>query len=206
MPIDSRLNFKRHSDLVTSKSSSALGFVKRFSREIEDKSTLKAINSAFVRSNLDYASTVWINIPSIKSTMIESIQKRFTMFAFRQYPNTTNNYQISSYVDRLSDLNMTKLSRRRINFALLLLYDLITDQIHCPFVKGLFYINPNPHNFRNAELFRICNFDLSMNANAPITQMCKYANLIKTVFTDSVNRNDFKRKLIILPDSLFLTG
>lgn len=62
------------------------------------------------------------------------------MFALRQYPNTTNNYQISSYDDRLSDLNMTKLSRRRINFALLFLYNLITDQIHCPFVKGLFYI------------------------------------------------------------------
>lgn len=201
--IDDRLSFKSHIDMIISKANSALGFVKRFCYDIDDQSTLKAVYSAFVQSNLDYCSTLWLTIPSTRSNAIESIPRQFTMFALHEYPNVANNYQIASYEDRLNRLKMTKLDRRRINTALIFLYDLINNNIHCPLVKELFYINPNIRNFRNAEMFKIKDSKLSRTISAPITQICKYANLIKDLFIEASSRNNFKKLLYKLNDDIF---
>lgn len=160
------------------KASSALGFVKRFCYDINDQSTLKAVYSAFVQSNLDYCSTVWFTMPSIRSDMIESILRQFSMFALKEYPNAQNNHHISPYEARLERLNMIKLNRRRINTALIYFYDLVNTNVHSPYVNDLFYRYQNVHNFRNAELFKISNADLSRTNTAPITKICKYANML----------------------------
>lgn len=189
--------------MIVSKSTAALGFVKRFCHNIRDESTLKSVYSALVQSNLDYCSTVWLMIPSTRAVLIESVLRQFTMFALREYPNDANNYHISSYNDRLKKLQMIKLWRRRIDNALLFLYDLINYKIHCPFVKELICINPNNRNFRNAELFRISDASLSRTPSAPITQICKYANLVKNVFLEATSRINFKNRLQKIADESF---
>lgn len=52
--IDSKLTFMNHIEMIVAKANSALGFVKRFCYDIDDKATLKAVYSAFVQSSLDY--------------------------------------------------------------------------------------------------------------------------------------------------------
>lgn len=202
--IDNKLSFKSHIDTIVSKASAALGFVKRFCFDINDQSTVKAIYSALVQSKLDYCSTVWLTIPSTRADRIESVLRQFTMYACREYPNEANNYHISPYISRLERLNMISLNRRRINNALLFLYDLLNGNIHCPYVNSLICINPNIRNFRDAERFKITDLNLSRTPNAPITLICKYANLVKNVFIDATSRNNFRNLISKISDETFV--
>jgi len=52
--IDKKLSFAKHIDMVTSKATAALGFVKRFCYDIMDTNTLKSLYYALVQSHLDY--------------------------------------------------------------------------------------------------------------------------------------------------------
>lgn len=201
--IDNKLSFRNHIEFIVSKSFSALGFVKRFCYDITDQTTLKAVYSAFVQSGLDYCSNVWLPITSTRSDSIESVLRQFSMYALREYPSQLNNYQISSYDTRLKKLNMISLHRRRIQNALLFLFDLANDNIHCPFVKELFCLNLNVRNLRDVEHFKITDLNLSRTPNAPITIICKYANIIKNLFIQNPSRNQFKQMLFKLDDDIF---
>lgn len=168
--IDNRLSFNDHVEWIISKSTAALGFVKRFCRNLNDGATTKVVYSALVQSHLDYCSNVWLTIPSTKADNIESVLRQFTMFALKQYPNISNNYHIDSYVTRLESLKMISLERRRINSALIFFFDLLNNNINCPFVRDLVHVNINAHNFRNPELFKIVNTILARNPSVPLTR------------------------------------
>lgn len=203
--IDSKFNYKNHVDMIVAKALSALGFVKRFCHDIEDQTTLKVLFSAFVQSKLDYCSTVWLTIPSTRANYIEAVLNKFTRFALREYPNPALNiYRISPYEDRLKRLDMISLNRRRINNALIFLYDLLNNNVHCPYVKELFYVSPNVRNLRDVERFRIIDPNLSRTSNAPITLICKYANCVKDIFSNATSRNNFKSLLADINDDAFL--
>lgn len=81
---------------------------------------------------------------------------------------------------------------------------MLNNYIHCPYVRELFYINPNICNFRNAEYFRIRDPKLSRTTNAPTTQICKYANSVKDLFVNDTNRNNFNTLLKNVNDNEFL--
>ena len=117
--VDSKLNFNNHISMIVNRARSTLGFIKRFCFDINNLDTLKMLYNALVLSVLEYCSVVWMPYHSVWIDTIESVQKQFTMFALREYPNEANNYHISPYEDRLERLNMIKLERRRINIALL---------------------------------------------------------------------------------------
>lgn len=201
--IDCRLTFRDHVDWIVSKGTSALGFVKRFSSDINQLSTVKAIYSALVQSHLEYCNVVWFCIPSSRSTVIESIQRRFSMFALREYPNLNNNYRIRPYQTRLKSLGLTSLERRRINAALIFLYDVLCNNVHCPYVKNLFHLNENVRNCRNPEIFRIRDSTLSRSSHVPITVICKLVNKAKNLFINSSSRSSFIRMLRAMPDDYF---
>ena len=57
--LDSKLNFNLHIDACISKSSSVLGFIKRWSREFDDPYLPKRLFTSLVRPILEYGSLVW---------------------------------------------------------------------------------------------------------------------------------------------------
>lgn len=98
---------------------------------------------------------------------------------------------------------MFSLSRRRVNFSLLFLYDLVDDLVNCPYVKEHVHLNIiNNRNLRCPELFRISNAELARNHHAPITLICKLANKIKHLYMDCNSRSSFKKALFALPDEM----
>lgn len=129
---NSKLDFTEHIHSITSKAFAALGFVKRFCHNINDISTLKSLYFALVQSHLEYCHLIWMPTFNIHIDKVESILKQITMFAIREYPNRINNYQISFYGDRLTKLKMTTLHKRRINSAVLFIFDLLRGNVHCP--------------------------------------------------------------------------
>ncbi|XP_075158158.1 uncharacterized protein LOC142231436 [Haematobia irritans] len=81
--MDQRLNFRKHILMVVSKAYTALGFMKRWSKEFNDPLVTKTLYTSLVRPNLEYGSVVWDPYYAIFKNMIESVQKQFLLFCLR---------------------------------------------------------------------------------------------------------------------------
>ena len=79
--MDEKLTFGKHIEYVIAKSYSMLGFISRTCKEFRSVRTLKSLYFAHVRSYLEYASVVWHPYQETFVDRIESIQKKFLMFA-----------------------------------------------------------------------------------------------------------------------------
>jgi len=155
--IDSKLNFIAHKTATLSRAKSTLGFLKRFCYNVNNVFTLKSLYYALVQSIIEYGAVVWLPNSPTWIKRIESVQKQFAMFALREYPNVANNFTIPHYSDRLSRLDMVSLLKRRTETAIMFLYDLINNLVHCPRLKDEIILIDNPHNLRQTseEMFKI---------------------------------------------------
>ncbi|KAI1524765.1 reverse transcriptase, partial [Pyrenophora tritici-repentis] len=134
--IDQRLSFNQHIDMITSKATAALGFIRRFCYDITDVQTLKSLYYALVQSHLEYCNVVWLPTYAIHIAKIESVQKRFTQFARREYRTAANGFNITSYAGRLEALNMTSLHRRRVNASVVFMYDIVKGNANCSTIRN----------------------------------------------------------------------
>ncbi|RYE05026.1 MAG: hypothetical protein EOP33_07750, partial [Rickettsiaceae bacterium] len=150
--IDSKMNFIAHKSSVISRAKSKLGFVKRFCYNLNNIQTLKSLYSALVESILNNCSVVWLPNGQTWIDRIESVQKQFSMFAFREYPSVANNFKISTYSSRLEKLNLDSLHKRRTESALVFLYNMINNNVHCPRLKDEIMVNENPHSLRQSSV------------------------------------------------------
>jgi len=202
--IDNKLSFAKHIDMITSKATAALGFVKRFCYDITDISTLKSLYFALVQSHLDYCNVVWLPFHKVHKDKIESIQKQFTMFARKEYPTEQNQYKITSYKRRLEDLNMISLRRRRVNSSLTHIYDIINGTANCPLVRENVSFNQE-RTRRNSERIKVTDKNMKISLDVPIVQMCKMANTVSDLFVSSTSRTNFISSVRSTPDDTFKT-
>ena len=199
---DKKLSFAKHIDMVTSKASAALGFVKRFCYDIRDTRTLKSLYYALVQSHLEYCSTVWLPFHKVYKDKIESIQKQFTMFALKEYPSEQNQFRITPYDQRLSKLGMTSLRRRRVNASMTYAYDVLNGTANCPLVRENVSFNPD-RALRHSERIKVTDKHMKLNLEAPITQVCKIANMASDTFVSSASRKQFVSSTRRLDDATF---
>ena len=155
MIIDSKLNFNKHIEAITHKAYAALGFVKRFCFDIGDRRTLKALYYTLVQSHLDYCSIVWHPFYQVHKDKIESVLKQFTMFALGEYQNETNGYRISSYEERLKNLDMISLQRSRVLSALTFLFDALKGNVQCPGIFSELEFVESNYNTRTREFIKL---------------------------------------------------
>jgi hypothetical protein len=74
---DSRVSFTNHIESIVNSSFKSLGFVLINGREFSDVDMLKLLYFTYVRSRLEYASTVWSPMYSIHISSLERVQRRF---------------------------------------------------------------------------------------------------------------------------------
>lgn len=201
--IDSKLDFIKHINATASKAASALGFIKRFCYDMKSINTQKTLFNTLVQSILEYCCVVWLPFHDIHKNKIESILRQFSMYVLREYPNSENNYRISSYNERLSKLNMVSLQRRRVNAAVTFLFDLVHNNVHCPLLYHEIELNNNTRNLRQSEFIIIKDSALKLALTAPITQMCKFSNKVSSVLNLPISRNTFKSKLLSINNERF---
>lgn len=125
-------------EFITKKASSNLAFIKRQCYKTFNNDIAKLLYYAIVRSNLEFASSVWLPSQSKQSNMIESVQKKFIKYV---HPNNSANnpnnvYQMRPYSIRCDELNIQLLVRRRINSSLIYLHDIISGRISSQFLRN----------------------------------------------------------------------
>lgn len=114
---DSRLSFELHIKNITTRAYKILGFISRSLRKFRDIGTYLTLYNTYVRSILDYGSTVWSPFYDVHINSIERVQRRFTRLLFRKF-----HYPSESYENRLLRLELTSLENRRLLFDELILY------------------------------------------------------------------------------------
>ena len=201
--IDSKLAFSKHIATITAKATAALGFIKRFCYDIADVQTLKSLYYALVQSHLEYCNVVWLPFYDVYINKIESVLKQFTMFARKEYPSAANNYRITSYKQRLEALKMTTLHRRRINTSVTFIYDILNGNANCPTVRDDITAGMSNRVLRRNEYIKIKDKNMKLALQSPVPHMCRQANLVPDLFTNSASRESFTTSLQKLPDSIF---
>ncbi|KAA5593060.1 hypothetical protein F3G61_30925, partial [Pseudomonas aeruginosa] len=94
--LDTKLNFTKHIDKIIDAANKSLSFVLRNGKEFKKVSTTLLLYNSYVRSKLDYCSSVWCPTYKTHINRIERIQKK--LLRHMSYRFRPPNY-VESYVD-----------------------------------------------------------------------------------------------------------
>jgi Reverse transcriptase (RNA-dependent DNA polymerase) len=197
--MDPQLNFKAHINNKTAKAYSLLGFMKRICAELDNLKTLTSIYNAHVRSHLEYASSVWSPSSVELSDDIESVQKRFVLYALRRTVRRNANYELPPYGDRCKVLGLERLSDRRKNSRMFFMYDVLKGRINAPCLSALFdsYRNVPNHSFdlRRVNMFRTPFHRTNYGYYEPVTVICREFEKVIDIFENSDTRENFRFRI-----------
>jgi hypothetical protein len=128
--MSSKLDFKVHIEKLIAKGNRMSGFVQR---------TFKARNKEFMRTmlkslivpQLEYGSVVWTPMNQSQVEDIESVQRRFTArISCYNQPGGRGAFRCShTYAERIKDMKMYSLQRRRERYLILHLYKIAVNYL-----------------------------------------------------------------------------
>lgn len=197
--VDAKLNFNLHIDACISKSSSMLGFIKRWSREFDDPYLAKHLYMSLVRPILEYGSLVWSPYYSCHVNRIESVQKQFLLFALRNLAWNPD-INLPPYHHRLALINLPTLERRRTMLDICFMVKLINGEINSPYLISNLKFNVPFRVSRNFVPLNLPAIKFNYEELNPIFKLCKNFNKYYNLFsiTDSI----FSIKRSILYDNV----
>jgi hypothetical protein len=205
---DSKLTFEIHRRTIIAKAKAVLWFVKRTLKNKFSINAAKILYCALVRSILEYCTVVWNPYCVSHSDSIESIQKQFLLWALREVYQRDENFVLPAYEMRCQFLDLHPLWRRRIQFAVFLIYDLLhlklqSDSLRSRINYTRMQYDPNQRNLRNVELIRIDVNRTDYAHNQPFNVACRNFNLVRSQFFESSSRNVFRKNVNQMESNIF---
>lgn len=191
---DTKLSFSCHVDYITSKAYSALGFIRRNSKEFRDHMTLKSLYVSLVRTKLEYCSIVWNPYYLKYSTRIEKIQKLFTRIIFKKI----NWPEAVPYISRRKYLGLQQLSDRRSYFCIMFVFNVLAGNINCSEINELIKLYEPPRELRCNRIFEESLHRTNYALNEPISRCLKLCNNIAPTLNFNVSKDNFKLNLFKL--------
>lgn len=191
---DRELNFRSHIDTSIKRANSALGFVKRWSKEFSDPYVTKSLYTTFVRPLLEYASQVWSPSYLSHSQRIEAVQRRFLRFALRGLP-WSDPHILPPYEHRLKLINMESLEYRRRVADVVFTHQLLAGNIDCPSLLQKISLQTNFNNLRSIPLFQIKFHRTNYGCNEPMTRMLRTSNSVANLFDFHLSKDSLKTSL-----------
>lgn len=182
----------------------ALAFVKRTCRNKFNVECATLLYNSLVRSNLEFASTIWSPYHKIHRNSIESVQKQAVIYLNQDYVHRSeNNYVLSPYETRCTDLKLTILIRRRVNAAALFIYKIIRGIYQAPDIRSRLNLYTGVRSLRNPEFIRLKKYNTDYGYNSPFNQACRAFNHAVLFIDPTISFHEFKSKLLRLPDTAF---
>lgn len=197
--LDTQLTFKPHVDVKVAKAYSMLGFLKRLCTEFVDTRCLTSLFNAHVRSHLEYASVVWSPSSQELSSVIESVQKGFVLYALRRTVRSDRNYELPPYDERRKVLRLERLSTRREHSRVFFLYDVLGGRVNAPRLTEVFrsylYMPEHTYGLRRFDAFRLPRHRTSYGYNEPIAATCREFEKFIDVYRTSDSREIFRSRV-----------
>lgn len=151
--LDSGLYFESHINKITAKAYKLLGFIFRQGTDFRNVSTLTLLYNAYVRSQLEYASTVWNPHYQKYQTLLEGIQNRF----IRRLKFKFKNYNVNS-IESLA-------SRRKFRDQIFL-FKIVNNLIDSPYLLNkVTFMCPRPSaRLKNTFCIPLCRTNYAQNS------------------------------------------
>lgn len=188
---DENCTFNKHIDCVVAKAYSMLGFMKRICSDFVDPYTLKSIYCAHVRSHLEYASVVWCPSYGIHIVKLESIQKKFVLYALRRL-HWRDGFILPSYENRCALINLETLYLRREHFCAMFIFDLLSGRTDSATLLLKINLYAPSRSLRLQSFlcpdFHRTNYGLS----EPITNMSIIFNKFAQIYEPHLQRERFR--------------
>jgi hypothetical protein len=194
--LDNKLMFNVHIDYIVGKAMKCLGFVKRFGKEFKDPYVHKVLYCTYVRSVLEFASSIWSPFFQNAIDRIERVQRNFTRFALRS-SNMYDPNNLPSYLIRCKLLGLSSLCHRRVVMDSMFAFDLLTGKTKCSDLLQGISLNVNPHNTRNASLIYAKPHRTIYGFNAPLERCLRNFSKFDEIFDFHLSRNQFKNRIIV---------
>jgi hypothetical protein len=189
--LDDKLTLNVHIDHIVSKAMRSLGFIKRFGQEFKDPFILRVLYCTYVRSILEFASSVWSPYYQCHNLRIEKVQRNFTRFALRCL-NWIDRSNLPEYSVRCSLLNLCKLSDRRIMSDVMFIFDILSGRIFCSELLALINFNVNLHNTRNSNFIYLRAHRTAYGSNNAFDRCIRNFSEFYFLFDFNLSRDRFK--------------
>ena len=146
----SNMSFSLHINTVVNKALRMLGFVRRTMKPFRDVKALKILYNSYVRSSLDYCSSVWCPSVNYLIDKIENVQKRFVKHLCLMSSMTYNN---DNYVTLCNHFQLTTLLKRRKVADMVMFHKILHSRVNCfPLVSGIL-LNVPTRRTRHTNVF-----------------------------------------------------
>lgn len=118
---DTKLKFDVHIDGIVRKANKMLGFIMRITKDFRNVNCITLLYNTLVRSQLEYAVSVWSPYQRTYRDKLERVQKRFT-----RHLNYITRTPYGPYAERLSVHRMISLEHRRQYYDMCLLHSVVS--------------------------------------------------------------------------------
>lgn len=210
--LDAKLTFSKHIAHIIAKAYSMLGFVMRICKDFKNIQALKSVYFAHVRSYLEYASVVWHPYMVTYIDKIESIQKKFLIYALRRSVSRDENYRLPSYISRCDSIILETLVRRRINACVFFVFDLLRGRLDAPGILSHVKLNrdvvsdrPVRHS-RESRFLVIHRHRTDYGQHEPINDLCMNFNRFSHLYSSVISRDAFRCKVQTMKVTIKLNG
>jgi hypothetical protein len=164
--LDSGLLFNFHINYIKSKAYKMLGFIMRIGGDFRKYSTLRLLYNSFVRSILEYGSTVWNPQYKKHIVCIENLQSKFNKYI---------NFKCKSELNDPVRGNVS-LYNRRIERDMMFLFKLLHNEIDSPYLLSCIGFRCPRMGSRNRKLFNIPLAKTNYVANSVMYRLCNTFN------------------------------
>jgi Reverse transcriptase (RNA-dependent DNA polymerase) len=166
---DTKLSFNTHIELIARRAYRNLGFIMRVSKPFKSHDTLILLYNSFVRSHLEFASTVWNPFYKHNINRLNKVQKRFLSYLHYKFSLPINSNPMLAHIK-------IPLETRRIIIDLCLLYKLLNNLVDSPYLLSKIFFNCPPRTLRNPNLFHLKSSTSNFSNNSFTCRACKAFN------------------------------
>lgn len=202
--LDSKLHLDVHIENILNKAYRMYGFVARSGAEFSQPSTLLYLFKSLIRSQMEYAVSVWNPLYDKYINKLELVQKKFLRFIHYKYAKRRLPYQ-----ELLNEYKLLDLKSRRAQLEAMLLYDICQNKYDCIELTNELYFRvpskPLMRSTRRNELFATKSCRTNAGRRCPINRMMLTHNRLfndldmfastigkyKNQVTDILNANKF---------------
>lgn len=172
--LDSKLHLDSHIENIVNRAYKMYGFVMRTCSKFTRSSTLIYIYKSLIRSQLEYAVSVWNPYYNKYIESIESVQKKFLRHVNYKFTNSYLPYQ-----NLLRKYNILSLQSRRIQLNAQLLYDICHGRYDCiPLNNKISYNVPRrAHTRRHLPPFATGKCRTNAGKRSPMYQLTHTYNV-----------------------------
>lgn len=193
--LDSKLHLDTHIDNIINRAFKMYGFVMRTCVAFTQLSTFLYIYKCLIRSQLEYAVSVWNPFYQKYIDAIESVQKKYLRRLSYKFGHSQH-----SYISLLKKYNVQTLKTRRLQLVTFLLYDIYHGKYDCiPLNNKLYYTVPHSIYVRKKKpFFAITKCRTNAGKRAPIYQMMRnYNDYFKDIDIINTRPGVFKKQVLL---------